>query len=187
MKKTITTLIFILTTSLFNLNAQSGYNGVNLDTVKAQKFDMGKMWTFENPPLEYFKQTYNFNPSGEWMDKAQKSALKFGRGCSASFISQDGLIMTNHHCIRSILRDMSTEDEDLLKNYFYAETTEEEKKIPGLFVNQLMMIEDVTDEIKAVMNQVQSDSEKVAVKDEKIEEIKERNEKLNSELDYRVV
>ena len=51
MKKTITTLIFILTTSLFNLNAQSGYNGVNLDTVKAQKFDMGKMWTFENPPL----------------------------------------------------------------------------------------------------------------------------------------
>jgi hypothetical protein len=187
MKKTITTLMFILTTYLFNLNAQSEYYGVNLDTVKAQKFDMGKMWTFENPPLEYFDQTYDFKPSEEWLDKVQKSALKFGRGCSASFISADGLIMTNHHCIRSILRDLSTEDEDLLKNYFYAETSEEEKKIPNLFVNQLMMIEDVTDEIKAVMNQVKSDSEKVAVKDEKIEEIKERNEKLNPELDYRVV
>jgi len=187
MKKTITTLMFILTTYLFNLNAQSEYFGVNLDTVKAQKFDMGKMWTFENPPLEYFDQTYDFKPSEEWLDKVQKSALKFGRGCSASFISEDGLIMTNHHCIRSILRDLSTEDEDLLKNYFYAETSEEEKKIPNLFVNQLMMIEDVTDEIKAVMYQVQSDSEKVAVKDEKIEEIKERNEKLYPELDYRVV
>jgi len=187
MKKTITTLMFILTTYLFNLNAQSEYYGIDLDTVKAQKFDMGKMWTFENPPLEYLDQTYDFKPSEEWLDKVQKSALKFGRGCSASFISADGLIMTNHHCIRSILRDLSTEDEDLLKDYFYAETSEEEKKIPNLFVNQLMMIEDVTDEIKAVMNQVKSDSEKVAVKDEIIKEIKERNEKLNPELDYRVV
>lgn len=187
MKNTITTLMLILTTYLFTLNAQSEYYNVNLDTVKTQKFDMGKMWTFENPPLEYFDQTYDFEPSEEWLDKVQKSALKFGRGCSASFISEDGLIMTNHHCIRSILRDLSTEDEDLLKNYFYARSLEEEKKIPNLYVNQLMMIEDVTDEIILVMNSVETDSEKVSLRDEKIKEIKERNKKLNSELDYRVV
>ncbi len=187
MKKTITTLMLILTTYLFNLNAQSEYYGINLDTVKAQKFDMGKMWTFENPPLEYFDQTYNFKPSEEWLDKVQKSALKFGRGCSASFISEDGLIMTNHHCIRSILRDLSTEDEDLLKNYFYAETLNDEKKIPKLYVNQLMMIEDVTDEIKSAMIEAQSDSEKVAQRDNKIEEIKDRYEKLNPDLNYRVI
>ena len=187
MKKTIPTLMFILTTYLFNLNAQSEHYGINLDTVKAEEFDMGKMWTFENPPLEYFDQTYNFKPSKEWLDKVQRSALKFGRGCSASFISEDGLIMTNHHCIRSILRDLSTKDDDLLKDYFYAETLDDEKKIPNLYVNQLMMIEDLTDEIQSAMNMVKTDSEKVAVKDEKIKEIKERNEQINPELDYRVV
>jgi hypothetical protein len=187
MKISILTFLFILFIYPFNLIAQHEYYGVKLDTVKAQKFDMGKMWTFENPPLEYLKQTYNFNPSEDWLDKVQKSALKFGRGCSASFVSEDGLIMTNHHCIRSILRDMSTEDEDLLKNGFYAETLEDEKKIPRLYVNQLMLIEDVTDEIKSAMIEVQSDSEKVAKRNEMIEEIRERYEKQNPDLNYRVI
>src|SRR3989304_8388622 len=70
------------------------------ENYKAQKYDMGKMWTFENPPLDYFKSEYNFSPSVEWLDNVQKSALKFGNGCSASFVSNDGLIMTNHHCVR---------------------------------------------------------------------------------------
>lgn len=187
MKIAIAIPIILLNIYLFDSNAQSDHYGVNLDTVKAQKFDMGKMWTFEMPPLDYFKQTYNFNPSEEWLDKVQKSALKFGRGCSASFVSEDGLIMTNHHCIRSILRDMSTENEDLLKNYFYAESLEDEKKIPRLYVNQLMMIEDVTEEIQSAMNSVETDSEKVAIRDEKIEEIKERNKKINPELEFKVV
>ena len=171
----------------FNTSAQSFYYGVDFDTVKAQKFDMGKMWTFENPPLDYFEQLYNFRPTEEWLDKVQKSALKFGNGCSASFISEDGLIMTNHHCIRGILRDMSTDKEDLLKYRFYADSLKDEKKIPNLFVNQLMMIEDVTEEIQLIMKTAESDSEKVARKNEKIEEIKERYLKLNPNLEYKVV
>jgi len=187
MKKIFLTLdIFLLFIPIFN-QAQTNYYGVDLDTVKAQKYDMGKMWTFENPPLDYFEKLYNFKPSQEWLDKVQKSALKFGGGCSASFISEDGLIMTNHHCIRSILRDLSTEKEDLLKYKFYAETLEDEKKIPNLSVSQLMGIEDVTDEIQSVMNQAETDSEKVLRKDEKIEEIKERYLKLNPDLEYKVV
>ncbi|MBT8380583.1 MAG: S46 family peptidase [Ignavibacteria bacterium] len=187
MKKFFTVLSLVILVCFFNLNAQNKVYGVDLDTVTAQKFDMGKMWTFENPPLDYFEQTYNFKPSEEWLEKVQKSALKFGRGCSASFISEDGLIMTNHHCIRSILRDMSTEDEDLLRNYFYAQELEDEKIIPNLYVNQLLMIKDVTDEIKSAMNLVESDSAKVAAKEEIIEKIKERNEKTNPELNYRVI
>lgn len=175
-------LIFIDVSS-----AQTYYYGVDLDTVKTQKFDMGKMWTFENPPLDYFESTYDFRPDQEWLDKVQKSALKFGNGCSASFISEDGLIMTNHHCMRSRLRDLSTDEEDLLKEYFYAEVLEEEKKIPNLFVNQLMLIDDVTKEITEAMEKVDSDSEKVAMKNEKIAEIKERYAKENSELEYKVI
>lgn len=166
--------------------AQS-YFGVNFDTVKAQKFDMGRMWTFENPPLDYFEATYGFRPDNEWLDHAQKSALKFGNGCSASFISEDGLIMTNHHCIRGLLRDMSTDELDLLKYKFYAEKQDDELKIPGLFVDQLMFIGDVTEEIQSAMEKVESDSEKVAERKRLMNEIVERFSKQNPELSFRVI
>lgn len=166
--------------------AQSHF-GVDFDTVRAQKFDMGKMWTFENPPLDYFEKTYDFRPDQEWLDHAQKSALKFGSGCSASFISEDGLIMTNHHCIRGTLRDLSTEEKDLLKYGFYADKQEDEMKIPNLYVSQLMLIEDVTKEIKSAMNEAVSDSEKVLRRIQKIEEIKKQYSEKNPELMCSVV
>ncbi len=187
MKKIFLTISFGMFLYQFTVSAQSYYYGIDFDTVKAQKFDMGKMWTFENPPLNYFDESYDFRPSKEWLDKVQKSALKFGNGCSASFISEDGLIMTNHHCIRGILRDLSTDELDLLKYKFYAENQEDELKIPGLFVRQLMMIEDVTEEIKNAMQSVVSDSEKVVFKNQKIEEIKARYYNENSELSYEVI
>lgn len=177
-------IIFFQQPSSFS---QNFYYGIDFDTVKAQKYDMGKMWTFEQPPISYFEETYNFKPSAEWLDKVQKSALKFGNGCSSSFISEDGLIMTNHHCIRSLLRDLSTEELDLLKYGFYANNLEDELKIPGLFVRQLMIIEDVTNEIKEAMLVVESDSEKVAVKNQKIEEIKNRYSERDPELSYEVI
>jgi len=178
---------YLLILLQFSTFPQSFYYGIDFDTVKAQKFDMGKMWTFEHPPLNYFEETYNFKPTKEWLDKVQKSALKFGNGCSASFISEDGLIMTNHHCIRSLLRDLSTDTLDLLKYKFYAENQENELKIPGLFVRQLMLIEDVTDEIKTAMNTVISDSEKVALKNQKIDEIKTRYNEIYPDLSYEVI
>ena len=187
MKKNLLILSCLLFLFKLNVTAQSYYYGIDFDTVKAQKFDMGKMWTFENPPLDYFEELYNFRPSKEWLDKVQKSSLKFGNGCSASFISENGLIMTNHHCIRGLLRDLSTDELDLLKYRFSAETQEDELKIPGLFVSQLMMIEDVTEEIQSAMNEVVSDSEKVVMKNQKIEEIKGRYSKQNAELSYNVV
>jgi len=187
MKTKLLFLAIILTLLSAVAVAQNFYYGVDFDTVKAQKFDMGKMWTFENPPLNYFEETYGFKPTEEWLDKVQKSALKFGNGCSASFVSEDGLIMTNHHCIRGTLRDMSNDQRDLLKYSFYAETQEDELKIPGLFVRQLMMIEDVTEEIVSAMETVKSDSEKVLIKNQTISEIKSRYIEQNPELSYEVI
>jgi len=184
--KTLITASLLLILQL-NLTAQSYYYGVDFDTVKAQKFDMGKMWTFENPPLDYFEENYNFRPTKEWLDKVQKSALKFSSGCSASFISEDGLIMTNHHCIRGLLRDLSTDELDLLKYKFYAGTQEEELKIPGLFVSQLMIIEDVTEEIQTTMNTAETDSEKVVKRNEKIMKIKAKYSEKNPELNYEII
>ena len=187
MNKMIITIICIFSFYQFPISAQSYYYGIDFDTVKAQKFDMGKMWTFENPPLDYFEENYDFRPTQEWLDKVQKSALKFGNIGSASFISEDGLIMTNHHCIRGLLRDLSTDEMDLLKYKFYAETQEEELKIPGLFVSQLMIIEDVTKEIQAAMNTAETDSGKVVRRNEKILEIKTKYSEKNSELNYEII
>ncbi|MGB5530218.1 MAG: hypothetical protein WBQ32_09615, partial [Ignavibacteriaceae bacterium] len=62
MKKIILTITFYLLIHQFTVFAQDLYYGVDFDTVKAQEFDMGKMWTFENPPLDYFEKLYNFKP-----------------------------------------------------------------------------------------------------------------------------
>ena len=68
------------------------------------RFDYGKMWTFENPPLDYLKEAHGFESDQEWFDRARKSSLRFATWCSASFISPRGLIMTNHHCSENVLR-----------------------------------------------------------------------------------
>ena len=58
------------------------------------------MWTFENPPLDYFEEEYGIDADEDWFDHVRMAALKFATYCSASFVSEDGLIMTNHHCAR---------------------------------------------------------------------------------------
>lgn len=136
--------------------------------------DFGKMWTFDDLPLDYFKDAYGFEPTEEWIEKVQKSALQFGGGCSGAFLSADGLIMTNHHCARNGLLSVQKEGEDLFKTGFYAETLEEERKINGLYVDQLMKIIDVTDEIISAMDEVESDEEKIEVKNNKIKEIQSK-------------
>lgn len=111
-------------------------------------FDNGKMWTFDNPPLEYFEKTYGFKPSQDWMDHVRLSALRFGNGCSASFISADGLVMTNHHCARAYGTQVQKKGENFSDDGFVAKSLAEERKVEGLFVDQLVKLEDVTDRIK---------------------------------------
>lgn len=162
------------------------YYGINPDTVKAQQFDMGKMWTFENPPLKYFEDEYGFKPSAELLEKFQKSALKFGGGCSASFISEDGLIMTNHHCVRGNLPAIQTGDENILRDGFLAKSLDEERTIPNLKVEQLIIIKDVTSQIQSSMNNGKSDEDKINLREEKIDQIKDEASKQNPELTFKV-
>jgi hypothetical protein len=173
------------------LNAQKNeskqtFFGVDLDTVKAQEFDMGKMWTFENPPLKYFEKEYGFVPTEEWLNKVRKSALKFATWCSASFVSEDGLVMTNHHCARENLTSVQNDGENLLRDGFFAVELNDERKMPGIHVDQLLIIEDVTDEIQKAMNSVNSSEEKIKARDEKIAEIEKRFKEQNEELIFSV-
>lgn len=158
---------------------------VDLDTVTAKRFDTGKMWTFEHAPLDYFEKTYNFRPSETWLQQTQLSAIKFANWCSSSFVSADGLILTNHHCIDFIINRFQEQGEDIPENGFYAKTLEEERKVPGLSVTQLVLIKDVTDEVVAATDAASDDKQKVELRDRKIAEL-ERAYSDESGLDCRV-
>ena len=179
-------ILLIAAVLISNLTFAQTYYGINPDTVKAQKFDMGKMWTFENPPLDYFEKEYGFKPSMDLLEKFQKSSLRFGGGCSASFVSEDGLIMTNHHCVRGNLPTIQTGDENILRDGFYAKSLDEERTIPNLKIEQLIIIKDVTSEIQSAMNEEKNDAEKIEIRDNKIDALKESHSKQNPELTFKV-
>lgn len=117
------------------------------DTVQARRFDQGKMWTFDHPPDDYFARAYGFDPTDSWFNRARMGALRFGEGCSASFVSPNGLVMTNHHCGRDAIDAVSRESEDLLQTGFYADSLAAERRAKDLHVDQLIKIEDVTSRI----------------------------------------
>ena len=120
--------------------------------------EMGTMWTFENPPLDYWARTYNFRPTQQWLDNVRLSSLKYDEECSASFVSPDGLIMTNHHCGRDCNEQLSGPGHDYVASGFYAPTRADEKVCPNLYVDQLVSIEDVTQQVQSAAPAGPSDS-----------------------------
>jgi hypothetical protein len=142
-----------------------------LSKIEAGRFDNGRMWTFDYPPMQYFREQYNFTPDQQWMDDVRMAALRFATYCSASFVSEDGLVMTNHHCAREAISGVTEEGEDLHKTGFIAATLADERKVDGLFVEQLVEIRDVTAEVNAAMDAVRGDAEKLKARDEKLQEL----------------
>ena len=144
------------------------------DTVQARRFDSGKMWTFDNPPLDYFEEAYDFDPDSAWFRKARLGALRFADYCSASFVSPSGLVMTNHHCGRESITDVSEEGENLLDNGFYASSLEEEREVEDLYVDQLIAIEDVTDRIYAAAENARGREDQARARERQVERVQER-------------
>lgn len=107
------------------------------------------LWTFDNPPLKQLKEKYNFSPSKEWFDHVRLSSVRLNDGGSGSFVSPNGLIMTNHHVAESQLAKLSTPDRDLNQLGFYAARLEDEAKCPDLEINVLISIEDMTARVQA--------------------------------------
>ncbi|HTV86912.1 MAG TPA: S46 family peptidase [Dyella sp.] len=107
------------------------------------------MWTMDHLPIKQMQQRYGFTPSAQWIDLVQHAALRLAEGCSGSFVSANGLVMTNHHCANSCLSQLSKGHEDYMSSGYVALKQEDEPKCPDVELNQLESITDVTAQVNA--------------------------------------
>jgi hypothetical protein len=109
------------------------------------------MWLFNNPPLKQFEEKYQFEPSPQWLEHLQKSSVRFNSGGSGSFISANGLVITNHHVGLDTLQKISSEQHNYAREGFYAKSAAEEVKATDLELNVLVSIDDVTQKVDAAV------------------------------------
>jgi V8-like Glu-specific endopeptidase len=102
------------------------------------------MWTFENFPRAEVAKKYGVQITDQWLDQVQKSVVRLETGCSASFVSPEGLVLTNHHCVATCLADNSTAQRDLVGNGFNAATLPDEIRCQGSEASVLTSTENVT-------------------------------------------
>ncbi len=105
------------------------------------------MWLYNAVPADAIKKKYGFAPTKEWLDNLQKASVRVNSGGSASFVSPDGLVITNHHVASDALHKLGTKERNLYRDGFYAKTRDEELKCEGVELNVLMEITDVTKEV----------------------------------------
>lgn len=103
------------------------------------------MWTFDALPRKQIEKGYGVKVDDALAAKLRLGAVKVG--ASGSFVSGDGLVMTNHHVAVGCIQQLTTGKEDLMVEGFLARTREEERACPEIEVSQLSAIEDVTKRI----------------------------------------
>lgn len=116
------------------------------------------MWTFNNVPRAEIKKKYGFEITDEWLNNVRLASVRFNNGGSGSFVSPNGLVLTNYHIVEDIVGEVSTPEKDYAKNGFVARTRAEEIKAPSLELNVLMSIEDVTTRVNAGVKAEMSDA-----------------------------
>ena len=117
------------------------------------------MWTFNNVPRAEIKKKYGFDVTDEWLKKVQLASVRFNSGGSGSFVSPNGLVLTNYHIVEDFVTEVSTPEKDLAKEGFVARTRADEIKVTSLELNVLMSIEDVTSRVNAAVKAGMSDGD----------------------------
>jgi hypothetical protein len=118
-------------------------------SIAAPAFADEGMWTYDNFPTAKMRAKYGWAPDAAWLEHARLGSIRLTLGCSASLVSPDGLVMTNHHCARDCVSDLADAQHDYVADGFYAATLAEEKKCPAMEANQLVLITDVTKQMEA--------------------------------------
>jgi hypothetical protein len=142
------------------------------------------MWPFNRLPKAQLERKYGFKPSDEWVRHLQRSSVRLSNGCSASFVSQNGLTLTNHHCAEDCISRLSSATQDYVEKGFHAKTAAEEKVCPGLEVHQLAEISDVTQRVQNATRGLDGEAFHQAFKAEsaRIEKACATNDDLNCEV-----
>jgi hypothetical protein len=122
------------------------------------------MWPFNNVPRAEIKKKYGFEVTDEWLNKVRLASVRFNNGGSGSFVSPNGLVLTNYHIVEDIVGEVSTPEKDLAKEGFVARTRAEEIKAPSLELNVLQSIEDVTSRVNGAVKAGASDAEAFAAR-----------------------
>jgi hypothetical protein len=148
--------------------------------------ETGTMWTFDVPPLEYWAARYNFRPTADWLEHVRLSSVR-QPGCSASFVSGEGLVMTNHHCARSCIEAVTREGEDFIENGFYAGSRAAERRCPNFWLDQLLSIRDVTDSVTAAVPSGASPTQAAEARAAAITDIQDRCRATGAHLNCQVV
>lgn len=121
------------------------------------------LWLFSDPPREALQQRYAFQPSQAGLDRLRLASVNFG-GASAAFVSEDGLILSNHHVGAGAIERLSTAEKNYVRDGFLARTLEEELRCEGLELKVLVAMENVTDQVKAAVTPGMSDAEAFAAR-----------------------
>jgi hypothetical protein len=111
------------------------------------------MWLYNDPPLVELKNRYGVEITPAWLEHLQRSSVRFNNGGSGSFVSSNGLILTNHHVASDVIQKLSTPERDLIQTGFLARTPEQELRAKDLELNVLYEIEDVTDQVRSAVAQ----------------------------------
>src|SRR5947207_7752116 len=117
------------------------------------------MWPLYNVPRAEIKKKYGFDVTDEWLRKVQLASVRFNNGGSGSFVSPNGLVLTNYHIVEEFVGDLSTAQKDYAKEGFMARMQSEEMKIPNVELNELISIEDETTRVNGVVTPVMSDAD----------------------------
>jgi len=136
------------------------------------------MWTFDNPPLSKLRDKYGFSPSQQWLDHVRLSSIRFNDGGSGSFVSPNGLAITNHHVAFGQLQKLSTAQRDYVRDGFYARTQGEELKCTDLELNVLVSLENVTARVQGTVKPGMT--EKQALDARRAEQAKIQKESLDA-------
>ncbi len=135
------------------------------------------MWTLDNLPTAKIQDEYGIELDSDWARNMQLSAVRIrsGRsGGSGSFVSENGLVLTNHHVASGAIHNVSSKDHDYIKNGFYAKKECCERKCPSLYIDQLQEMRDVTSEIDAMIAGVEGSAQRERARREAMIAIKER-------------
>src|ERR1700741_5531533 len=135
------------------------------------------MWTFNNVPRAEIKKKYGFDVTDQWLNKVPLPSVRFNNGGSGSFVSPNGLVLTNYHIVEDIVNEVSTPEKDLAKEGFVARSSAQEIKAPSLELNVLMSLEDVTKRINDAVKPGTSDAEAFAARRKEISAIEAESTK----------